>query len=40
MLNEEVLNQKLKEETANNTKWTNVIDPVFKKCVAAGNFKF
>lgn len=37
MLNEETLNQKLIEETANDTKWASTIDPVFRKCVAAGN---
>lgn len=39
MLNEETLNQKLIEETANDTKWASTIEPVFKKCIAAGNFR-
>ena len=37
MLNEEMLNQKLLEEASNQTQWSSAIEPVFKKCIAAGN---
>lgn len=36
MLNEELLSQKLAESVANHTKWTPIVDSVFKKCIAAG----
>lgn len=33
--NEELLSKKLSEAIGNDTKWTSIVDPAFKKCLAA-----